>query len=415
MDSVLCSAAIHAGALDGTGGCVAARTVPGQLNYTGSTLNGVTSHEFPSWFPRSIEFKRLDASEQSGCTPNGWGLLVANLVLLLVWMLLRPGRLAFFMAFVQSMFWYALFAAGKTTTVAWVVAGIGKTIPAMGTAFAWYHISGHTTVPDLSKVAYAVDTFLFYVIPGFVGVNLNMFVYILPDINLTFSSATKSAANSATVIVLLVAVLIGALYQAYVFFRANQLRIHLLALFLAFGSIAVVCIWGGTVGYTIHLHHSLFGLLLIPFTKGVTRVSMILQAVLLGVFINGVVFWGIESAPLQVASSSGYSSGGSSGGGGGGGGGGGRPVYVPPKALWTGAEATHSAVSLAWEHLGRGLNCTNNTNVSSWGVNGSTNHYIPGQVTASGRYFEEMAMFKLYMNGVLLFKGYTHNFTVTGV
>ena len=54
MDSVLCSAAIHAGALDGTGGCVAARTVPGQLNYTGSTLNGVTSHAFPSWFPRSV-------------------------------------------------------------------------------------------------------------------------------------------------------------------------------------------------------------------------------------------------------------------------------------------------------------------------------------------------------------------------
>ncbi|MGV3524966.1 MAG: LCCL domain-containing protein [Candidatus Sericytochromatia bacterium] len=49
-DSILAAAALHAGLLkEGETGIVTVRILPGQDSYTGSTSNGVTSHDYASW------------------------------------------------------------------------------------------------------------------------------------------------------------------------------------------------------------------------------------------------------------------------------------------------------------------------------------------------------------------------------
>jgi hypothetical protein len=53
----------------------------------------------------------------------------------------------------------------------------------------------------------------------------------------------------------------------------------------------------------LHIHHYFLGLLLFPLTCYPTRLSMILQALVLGLFINGASRWGFSSL-LETKSSS---------------------------------------------------------------------------------------------------------------
>ena len=54
-DSSICTTAVHFGAIRVDGGVVRVRIEPGQSAYVGSTRNGVTSDNYPSW-PGSYTF-----------------------------------------------------------------------------------------------------------------------------------------------------------------------------------------------------------------------------------------------------------------------------------------------------------------------------------------------------------------------
>jgi len=84
-------------------------------------------------------------------------------------------------------------------------------------------------------------------------------------------------------------------YTVRLGFRANVLCKFLALYFLA-GLVAMIVtlVWAGQA--TFHLHHVLVGMLLLPISRFPSRVSMVLQAVALGVFLNGLALWGMSEA-----------------------------------------------------------------------------------------------------------------------
>ena len=457
-DSYLCKAAIHAGVVGAAGGgCFAYREVAPAMTpgfdarsawFVGTEgPAGTTSRSFPSWFPRGVQFVAYEAGDAAHCEASPWGLLVANLLLLAVWVLLGPSPAAFYFVLLEALYWYCLFALDETLgSGGWAekasLTGLGTQIPFVATSAVLFHLVCRRTVPaDLPR--FAVDALLFYAIPAFVAVHLNLFAYVVPDVDLTVSSLAANSGNMAVGIILLVVVLAGASLQARVLFKADLLRAHVAG--AAAGALVAGLVWafGESIGYTIHVHHLLFALALLPFTKGVTRPAMIFQGALLGIFVNGAVIWGTDASMLEAIGLRVVSN------------------HMPegrPDALWTGINSTATTVSLAWDHATT-LNCSwaspanasNGTNHSRaggvrWadaidgidgiggirGTNGSNGtsggggggsgggyphgRFVPrGCVSPYWQEFERKAQFKLYMNGVMLLKGYKHSFVVTGL
>jgi hypothetical protein len=56
-DSRICRAAIHAGVIGQNGGCALMRYSGEADSFVGTFTNGVRSRDFPSWFPKTYEFK----------------------------------------------------------------------------------------------------------------------------------------------------------------------------------------------------------------------------------------------------------------------------------------------------------------------------------------------------------------------
>lgn len=52
--------------------------------------------------------------------------------------------------------------------------------------------------------------------------------------------------------------------------------------------------------FKFHLHHSQLGLVFLPGVIYKTKFSMFFQAILLGIFVNGAVIWGMTGSVYDV-------------------------------------------------------------------------------------------------------------------
>jgi len=142
------------------------------------------------------------------------------------------------------------------------------------------------------------DLYIFYILPFFLAAHLSYIAYISPsaDVDLNGAFFSHGDATGITVIlVFVVSLLIILVYTVRLGFRANVLCKFLALYFLA-GLVAMIVtlIWAGQAMF--HLHHVLVGMLLLPISRFPSRVSMVLQAVALGVFLNGLALWGMSEA-----------------------------------------------------------------------------------------------------------------------
>ncbi|KAE9126312.1 hypothetical protein PF010_g5305 [Phytophthora fragariae] len=75
-DSRICRAAVHAGVVGPNGGCAFYRFAAANAFYS-STANGVTTTEFLSWFPKTIEFKEAFSTH---CSDLSWWILSVGFI-----------------------------------------------------------------------------------------------------------------------------------------------------------------------------------------------------------------------------------------------------------------------------------------------------------------------------------------------
>ena len=109
-----------------------------------------------------------------------WALLVTNLLLFMVWVLLAPSQLSFFIVLSQWLFWYCIFINSIKLDKA-AIDGVGLQLPFLCMLIVLYRLFAKSTIPRLSGPdgGGAADLFLLYVLPAFVTLHLNFFAYVL--------------------------------------------------------------------------------------------------------------------------------------------------------------------------------------------------------------------------------------------
>ena len=140
------------------------------------------------------------------------------------------------------------------------------------------------------------ELYFLYCAPCFAALHFGYLSIVLPDIDLNAQAFTHGLAGVFVILFFSALTLALLLTQARLLFSAGRPLLRLYA--ACYGCVALVVIavsaaWSHT--YSFHLHHVLVAPLLFPLTRFRTRLSLVAQALLLGLFLNGFALWGFSS------------------------------------------------------------------------------------------------------------------------
>jgi hypothetical protein len=335
-DSHVCTAAAHAGVL-ADGYCFEYRVLGEQPYFNGSYQNGILSRDF-GWFPQSMEFRPATGAVR--CTDTKWVIdfVVWLGLTILVW---RIPTLWVLHLTVQWGFYYA--------------------------ALAWTPSSGQfwPRVNDLAKkefvlVPTSIVLFHFFFIRSMAPLELLMihstvywaFIHLRDyeygwGINLSFTPSGLAQLNSLTIGVLVVICLVAVpltVLQVRTLFIARQLHVYLLGIL---GCVLYVVLYQLVEPgvFAPHVHHFMIGLFLCAAGKGRRWYHICIQAIGLGLFVEGLAVYDVAPLMDQVGSPQvGY----------------GQPNQAPlvPIPVWTRVYHNDTRVTLEWS-----LACSNATTV----------------------------------------------------
>lgn len=309
-DSFLCGAAIHAGVIgDATGGCGVATLIGEYYQYFSSSQHNIESIPFDTYFPLSFT---VTADPTIKCTTPDprWtiSLPLSILFTVLLAIFTTSPALYFFTTFLGTFTHVALVSDPpnlSTPSTTYLLPALishyaGRLLPALFTAAIIYLTSvRHTLCPPTSSPPksspphHPLETTLLHLLPLWLGALTNRTLEpLIPITRLTPSDLTAQPGAIPALITILLLLLTLTAIQAHTLHRAGRLPRYL-AFYLA---IAVGL--GGLVmlpGLRVRLHHYVLALVLLPGTGTRTRVGMVCQGVLVGVFVNGVARWGFDS------------------------------------------------------------------------------------------------------------------------
>lgn len=120
----------------------------------------------------------------------------------------------------------------------------------------------------------------------------------VPIDRLTPSDIRERPGGVTAVIILGLLVLFLVLHQIVFVIRPTGLFPRYLLYYVIGG--LVIAVLASLPGLEFRLHHYVFAMLLIPGTGFPSKLSALMQAFLLGMFLNGVARWGFDSI-LQTA------------------------------------------------------------------------------------------------------------------
>ena len=332
-DSKLCRSALHAGLLqDGTGGCVRVRVLPGNATAgypsPAQPRNGVQALPAP-YYPLALLFA---PSSAPSCSSQQWPFLAACLGLgLLAFLLLLPAQA--YALTTSAVFVYLLFTARGGDPYAILLQGAGCAI-STGALLLWVYwvaagpaLSGTAGWGGAEAQAGAAETAASaasaasaapaaapppsplhalarlaacYLLPLLLAAHMNLFTALVPDFELSPMLLTLPPAALAGVAALLAAALCGVAYQGRLLLQTpGQCAPLALAYSAACAALLLLSLLL-RLHTAVHVHHSILALLLLPLTRTPTLPSLALQAVLLGVLLNGLSFWGV-AGPWDAA------------------------------------------------------------------------------------------------------------------
>ena len=149
------------------------------------------------------------------------------------------------------------------------------------------HLAGPSPLPPLSL-------FVLFALPYFLCLHWGYLTLIVPDVDLNASAFQHGLAGLLLIAAVSLTLLTLIIHQLRLIHAAKAMRLYLTAYAAAAAIILYVSIlWRAT--YTFHLHHALIGPLLLPLTRFRTPLSVVCQAILAGLFINGIALWGWQS------------------------------------------------------------------------------------------------------------------------
>lgn len=299
-DSFICGAAIHAGIINNRrGGCGVVSLVGERNNYGSIRRNGISSVGFDSSFPLSFEFKRTAevAGASSKCRDPRWNLLILSSIFTSLFAVFTSSPATFFTPIFVIVFFQVGMASDPPSYSNYpslVSTTLGRFLPAAFVAALIYRFSVRKTLQNLK--AHMEKTVL-WVGGCWVGALGNYTFEKIPIQRLT-SHDLHQQPGAITALIIIVLILFAiVLYQAWCFRTEGRLP-RMLRLYATLGISLLICL--GIPRLSLRIHHYILALLLLPGTSMQTRVSLLCQGILFGLFINGIARWGFDPI-LQTA------------------------------------------------------------------------------------------------------------------
>jgi len=305
-DSWVCAAGIHAGMVHPTwGGCVSLSALPfasGSSDFESSTSNGITSASFLPSFPGAYASIRL---ARNGCLDIHPIITTYNAIcLFILTLLMNPPtwvlmHILVFLGYTQIVF----VSNPRSEPPDWEYV-FGSFGPVIFAGYWAYKVAFKTSMEGFRKLPFELA---FWQGTGYwIGVESAQIFGRLPISRLGYDALDPAGVITLTVI--LVFVVIVVVIQALTLRKVGLLQyfilrsvllplrfqILLIGRYLPLVPILIVLANLGN-GYHLRLHHYIYALVGIPVLSLPNRVSLFLQAMLFGLFLDGVGRWGWAS------------------------------------------------------------------------------------------------------------------------
>ncbi|WVQ86196.1 hypothetical protein IAT38_008364 [Cryptococcus sp. DSM 104549] len=296
-DSWLCAAAIHASLISPTlGGCVSVHPLAypsGFSNFLSSASHGIVSTGFAAPFPGAFTLSPLSSF---GCWDLHYILTGFNaLCLLLTTIFLRPSpSLLFSILLVLGYFHIVLLSDAPSYPPNWETI-LGGLIPVLMTGYWAWKMAFKRTMRGF--VDLPVEMGLWQGAGYWIGIESSTIFARLPISRLGYDALDPSGVIALTFIVVVVVIVV--LIQAWDMRKMGLLRYYLARYVVLIPILIVLAV---IPDYTLRLHHYILALIAIPVLSLPNRVSLFLQAFMLGLWLDGVGRWGWASIIEQTSS-----------------------------------------------------------------------------------------------------------------
>lgn len=299
-DSFICASAIQTGIFaNNKGGCGVLTLLGAQSLFKAWNSDDIQSVDFNSTFPMSFAFERSTAVHYASrqCQDPRWKLLTLSTIFtaFLGWCTSSPAT--FFVPIFTILFFQVVMASDPPSYSAYTSlasTALGRFLPAAFVAAIFYQFSVRKSLRNCK--AHLEKTIL-WVGGAWVGALSNYTFEKIPISRLT-GHDIRQQPGAVTALVIIVIILFAViLYQCWCLRLEGRLPRYL-ALYACLGiSLGILA---AIPGLNLRIHHYILALLLLPGTAMQTRVSLLCQGLLVGLFVNGIARWGFDSV-LQTS------------------------------------------------------------------------------------------------------------------
>jgi hypothetical protein len=292
-DSWICQAALHQGIIsDDQGGCVMVEMTPstGQV-FTSANKNGITSIEFNSTYPGALTLSK--PSSTYACADLTIPAQIIFSFFLALFPLLKPSKLHFYNTVTIWVFaFWGFLSADVTNSDTDISNMMAQLLPYLAVMYSLYKLFLEEFLPDPKQ--YPVEMIVLFFGGLWLGLYLDFLFELLPPLPpMSFDSQMFRNPGGATVLIA-VFVFIGVLVCYYLYKQRQQHQ--MLNLLLSYGSgFPIYFLFRHYFQLVFHLHHYISALLLIPPVMVKNRFSLVLVAVLIGWYAQGVIKYGFDS------------------------------------------------------------------------------------------------------------------------
>lgn len=305
-DSSICRAAFQSGHIHPRKNlCFSARTAHNMYTmYPSSTQNDITSIQFSSPFPITLELKK---SENSVNCDDPFGKILGIFLFILVFtatcaIYLPPPActcLTYWSIVLHGFAYTCMIVTRESDVNTLYTHFTSDYVGFCSIAYLMYMYGGYTV---LRRCVCPFMCTVLYILPYTLVLHLDMIEDIKKSFQMSLDASIFKRGTLSTVfiILLLICICVGTCIHIYHLHRIGEL--HVLVRKYVCGPLPYVilaCIPVAIVaqGVSLHVHHYLLGMVLWPIVSGIkSRAGIVLQALLLGLFVNGIAIWGL--APM---------------------------------------------------------------------------------------------------------------------
>ncbi|KAL3478357.1 LCCL domain-containing protein [Aspergillus californicus] len=294
-DSLICQAAIHAGAIDNDGGCGVARLEGAVHSFHPSKQNGIRSIGFPSTFPKTFSF--VKPSDDATCPEDPrWPLLGITIgALAVLWLFCSSPAVLYGSTFVMIFSQIGLVSdpPPRSQLADLLSVFLSRLLPASFVAYVLYRYCARPLLSPLSPPKYQFSKAFLFLPPAFFGaLNNYTFARLIPLERLTPHDIQSQPGAKLALALVIPTILCIVLTQTH-HIRMGGLMPHYLKVYGIMVLILLILL--PLPGLRLRIHHYILAMFLMYGTAFPTRPSLAYQGLLFGLFINGIARWGFAS------------------------------------------------------------------------------------------------------------------------